>query len=373
MTMRSRDLLQQEFKEDMQKALEGSDQNAMADAFINLAQKTGCFDLIAGEELQQSTKINSIKESGIKAAKMSKSDFRRKFGAKDDVSFSDFAQQVLLRNGEIKQEVAKRTDGSVIAPISISADIIYNASQKSVLLNNCPIVPMETGTVRIGKVDEDMDLDFKERGAVGKDTSLGLKPVDLVAKTLYGYVEVAEEDIQDVYEIEKILMKAFSDAVAKALDNNFLYTNSNAAIKEGVYPSGIMDNVSIKKVQVSSVDYDMVAKARLEISKENGEPDTIGINPNELYSLQTLKDSTGQYIQTPVFYSNLTPIESNGLKAKDVLVMDSNAVIVGIRNQLDIKVMNDITKGTILMRVMIRADVLPIRENHICKIEIVTT
>ena len=50
--------------------------------------------------------------------------------------------------------------------------------------------------------------------------------------------------------------------------------------------------------------------------------------------------------------------------------MDSNAVVIGIRNQLDIKTMNNITKGTILMRVMVRADVLPVRENHICKIEI---
>ncbi|WP_251862142.1 phage major capsid protein [Clostridium sp. Marseille-Q2269] len=369
--MRSKDILKQEFKEEIQKALQSTDEGAMADAFINLIENASTSNSSEEGVVKQSMKINSIKENGIKAAKMSKSDFKRKFGAKDGMSFTNFAQQVLLKNGDIKQEIQKRTDGSVIAPIGISADIIYNACQKSVLLNNCPIVPMETGTVRIGKIDEDMELDFKERGAVGKNTSLGLKPVDLVAKTLYGYVEVAEEDIQDVYQIENILMKAFSDAVAKALDNNFLYTNSNASTKEGVYPNGIMDNVDIKKIQVSSVDYDMVAKARLEISKENGEPDTIGINPNELYSLQILKDSTGQYIQTPVFYGNLTQIESNGLKPKHVLVMDSNAVAVGIRNQIDFKVMNDIKKGTILMRVMVRADVLPIRENHICKIEIV--
>lgn len=371
--MLSKDIIKQNFKEDFKKALQSTDENSMVEAFVNLVENAGVGKQNDEIEIQQSSKINSIKENGIKAAKMSKSDFRKKFGANDNMAFTDFAQQVLLKNGSIKQEVEKRTDGSVIAPIGISADIIYNACQKSVLLNNCPIVPMKTGTVRIGKVDEDMELDFKERGAVGKDTSLGLKPIDLVAKTLYGYVEVAEEDIQDVYEIENILMKAFSDAVAKALDNNFLYTNTNSATKEGVYPNGIMDNANIKKVQVPSVDYDMIAKARLEISKENGEPDTIGINPSELYSLQTIKDSTGQYIQSPPFYSNLTPIESNGVKAKNVLVMDSNAVIVGIRNQLDIKVMNDITKGTILMRVMVRADVLPVRENHICKIEVVAS
>lgn len=378
--MRSKDLIKKEFKKDIQDAMQSEDDDAIANAFLSLAEKTSSFDRT--EEIpMQSMKVNSIKEVGIKAAKMSESDFRRKFcGGKvpigedgeKEISFLEFTQKAVLGKADIRQEVelSKRTDGSVIAPISVSADIIYNACQKSVLLNNCPIVPMTTGTVRIGKVDEDMELDFKEKGILGKNTSLGLEPIDLVAKTLYGYVEVAEEDIQDVYDIENILMKAFSDAVAQALDNNFLYTNTKATEKDGVYPKGIMDNEKIKKITVGSVDYDMVAKARLEISKENGEPDTIGVNPDGLYTLQTLKDTTGQYIQPPTFYSNLKQIESNGLKSNNALVMDSNAVVIGIRNQLDIKMMNNLAKGTILMRVMVRADVLPVRENHICKIEI---
>ena len=373
--MKSKDLIKAEFKKDIQEAMQSTDEDAMVNAFVSLAEKTSLFDVTQETMPQQNIKVNSIKEVGIKAAKMSQKDFKRKFGGrseKGDISFAEFSQVAFLGKEDPRQEiqVSKRTDGSIIAPIGISSEIIYNACQKSVLLNNCPIVPMETGTVRIGRVDEDMELDFKERGALGKNTSLGLEPIDLVAKTLYGYVEVAEEDIQDVYDIENILMKAFSDAVAQALDNNFLYTNINSTEKEGVYPNGIMDNAKIKKIEVDNVDYDMVAKARLEISKENGEPDTIGINPNELYTLQTLKDSTGQYIQPPTFYSNLTQIESNGLKANNALVMDSNAIVIGIRNQLVIKLINNITNGTILMRVMVRADVLPVRENHICKIEI---
>lgn len=374
MAMKSKDLIKQEFEENLENALQSTDTGALANAFLDLIEQSNDskVDEIVEELTNKNTKINSIREVGIKAAKMSESDFRKKFGGKNDISFSEFVQKAFLGRDNIRQEVevSKKTDGSVIAPISVSAEIIYNACQKSVLLSNCPIVPMETGTVRIGKVDEDMELDFKEKGSVGKNTSLGLEPIDLVAKTLYGYVEVAEEDIQDVYDIENILRKAFSNAVAQALDNNFLYTNTKATEKEGIYPSGIMDNDKIKKITVNSVDYDMVAKAKLEIAKENGEPDTVGINPNELYTLQTLKDTTGQYIQPPAFYSNLMQIESNGLKVNNALVMDSNAVVIGIRNQLDIKVMDNIKNGTIFMRVMVRADVLPVRENHICKIEI---
>ncbi|AIY81309.1 phage major capsid protein, HK97 family [Clostridium botulinum 202F] len=372
--MKSKDILKLEFEEDLQKAMQNTKPGAMAEPFINLMESIGTFNQKEEMIMQQSTKINSIKENGIKAATMSKSDFIKEFGGNSkDISFNDFAQQVLLKNGEIKQEVSKRTDGSVMAPIGISADIIYNACQKSVLLNNCPIVPMKTGTVRIGKVDEDMELDFKERGAVGKNTSLGLTPIDLNAKTLYGYVEVAEEDIQDVYKIENILMNAFADAVAKALDDNFLYTNTKESIKEGVYPKGILDNENIKKVTVKSTDYDMIAKARLAIVNENGEPDTVALNPNELYAIQILKDSNGQYINEPKFYSNLNKIESTRVKTKNGLVMDSNSIVIGMRDELNIKIMDNIKNGTVLMRVMVRADVLPVRENHICKIEVVAS
>lgn len=301
-------------------------------------------------------------------------EFRKAFTEDNDnsnMSISDFAKGILFNDwGRNEALVRNRVDGSVIMPTKIVSDIIYTARQQSVLLGKCPVLPMKEGKVLIGKVKEDVELDFKEKYERGKETTLGLEGVELNAKTLYAFVEIAEEDLQDLKNLDSILRSAFAGAVAKALDENFLYTNSESVSKPGVYPFGILDNEKIKKIEVDTVDYDMIARAKLEIAKVNGKPDVVGFNPAVNYILQTKKDSTGQYINPPSFYNDLSKIESNGLKTKDVIVFDSSQILVGIRQNMNIKVMNSLETGTVILRCMVRADVVPIREDHICKITI---
>lgn len=299
--------------------------------------------------------------------------FKQKFNGEyssNDMTIGEFGKGILLNQWKDANLQLRKVDGSVLVPVSILSDIIYEASQHSVLLGNCPVLPMDEGSVLIGKVKEDLQLDFKEKGEDGIETDLGLEGLTLNAKTLYAYVVITEEDLQDIKNLDSILIKAFSMAVAKTLDNNFLYTNEKLSDKPGIYPSGILDNPNIKQVAVKSADYDMVARARLEITKANGKPNTVGYNPMELFKLQTMKDSTGQYIKPPSFYEELYKIESNGLKPKDAIVFDSNQILVGIRKQMDIKVLPNLKNGTVVMRCMLRADVLPVREDHICKITI---
>lgn len=300
--------------------------------------------------------------------------FKQKFASMsadtNRMSIGDFGKGVLFNQWKDVSHRTNRADGSILVPEEILSDIIYSASQHSVLLGNCPILVMNAPTVLIGRVMEDMQLDFKEKGAEGLKTDLGLEGIKLEAKTLYAYVEISEEDLQDVQNLDSILTRAFSMAVAKALDGNFLYTNPKAEEKPGIYPKGILDNENINKIAVSVTDYDMVAKANLEIAKFNGKSNTIGFNPNVNYKLQTMKDSIGQYITPPNFYNSLIQIESNGLKPNDVIVFDGSQILIGIRKEMDIKVLPDLKKGSVIMRCMLRADVLPIRENHICRITI---
>ena len=380
--LKSKDIMQQELNDKFNKAMQSNDPNALTRVLADYAQEikeeVKEVNMSAINEVnQKNNKRQFEKEIGIKASKMNSEEFREKFGGKRDIKFSDFSQIVLNTGNHEKlrdeYKIKQMTDGSIIAPVGVSADIIYSACQKSVLLSNSTIIPMKTGTLITGRMKENMPLDFKKRGEKGQETSLQLEPVTLESKTLYGYVEVPEEDIQDVYEIEHIIRNAFANAVAMALDNNFLYTNSNAISNEEdstKYPRGILDNSKINKVTVDSCDFDMIAKARLMIVKKDGAPDTIGINPEELFTIETLKDTTGQYLQAPEFYKNLNIVESNALKVKDAIVMDSNAVVIGIRDDINIKIMNDTTKGTVIIRCMVRADVVPVREDHICKITI---
>lgn len=374
--MLSKDIIKQDLKNNLEKAMQSSNPDEIIDVLVDYADNVNDSYVLQEieRERKQSMKVNSIQGCGVKAAKMSKDDFIRAFTGEQKtyetqhkMSFDKFANQLIKKDfTDIKQ----MTDGSVLAPTSISGDIIFEAAAKSVLLGNSPIVPMTTPTVKIGKITEGLNVDFKEKGAKGTDSDLGLEAITLEAKTLYGYTTISEEDIQDIYQIENVLKKSLSDAVANALDCNFLYTNPKASTKEGIYPKGILNDPGIKKITVDVSDYDMIAKAKLEIAKENGAPDMVALNPIQSFTIQTLKDSNGQYINAPGFYTDLMKIESTRLKDNDGVVYDSNAIVVGIRDQLNIKIYPDLTNATLILRVMIRADVLPVRPNNICKIEI---
>lgn len=372
--------LQNSRAEHLQKAMEGGSEEEIQQAWIefynsivqDVKNDIEYTNNLIENELNQKENSHFMKVNNFKNINSFKKAFVGDIYSKDGIDVKQFAKGVLFNDwGEAQQEyIGKNVDGSVIMPTEIVAEVVYKAAQKSVLLGNCPIHPMKEGTTLIGRIKDDVELDFKEKYKEGKETGLSLEGIKLEAKTLYAYVEIAEEDLQDLENIEEILNNAFAGAVARTLDNNFLYTNTNSSSKKGVYPNGILDNPNIKIVEVSEMDYDAIAKAKLEISKGNGTANTLGYNPELSFILETKKDTTGQYINPPEFFNNLTKIESNGLKNKDAVLFDNTQILIGIRKTMDIKLMPKLENGTVLLRCMLRADVATLRDDHICKITV---
>ena len=330
------------------------------------------------EEMESLIGVEAKMEKGNFDKYKNNADFFNKVfkGEGEKCTVEQFAKGVIFNEWGDKAPM-QRVDGGILAPVSVLSDIIYEAMNKSVLLKYCPIINMEEGKVIVGKVNENVSLDFKEKYKAGLETNLGLEGVELNAKTLYGYVYISEEDLQDVQNLDSILTRAFSEAVAKILDENFLYTNTKELERKEtlnsnstpIYPKGILDYENICKVE-AEVDYDMILDGLLEIEKKNGSASVVALNPIEGYKLQKLKDSNGQYIKPPEAINNLSKEQSNGLKENDVLVFDPSQVLIGLRSAMDVKMMPILEKGVYVMRVMVRADVVPVREEHICKITV---
>lgn len=331
------------------------------------------------EEMESLIGVEAKMEKGNFAKYKNNADFFNKVfkGEGEKCTVEQFAKGVIFNEWGDKAPM-QRVDGGILAPVSVLSDIIYEAMNKSVLLKYCPIINMDEGKVIVGKVNENVSLDFKEKYKAGLETNLGLEGVELNAKTLYGYVYISEEDLQDVQNLDSILTRAFSEAVAQILDENFLYTNTKELERKEtlnsnstpIYPKGILDYENICKVEVAEVDYDMILDGLLEIEKKNGSASVVALNPVEGYKLQKLKDSNGQYIKPPEAINNLSKEQSNGLKENDVLVFDPSQVLIGLRSAMDVKMMPILENGVYVMRVMVRADVVPVREEHICKITV---
>lgn len=313
-------------------------------------------------------KIQTASEDNLlRAAEMTEKQFTREFSnGSNNVKFGDFTRALLFNDGEFRNST--NVDGSVIVPQEIAAEVIYKAINNSVILRKTPMIPMEAPITIIGRVKDNVEVDFKEKLATGLKTGMGLEGVKLEAKTLYAWVNLAEEDMQDVVNLEAILRTAFAEALAETVDKNFLYTNAASSGKPGVYPKGIMDSATINKITVDSMDYDAILKGSLEIAKNNGDANAVGINPTDMFGIHMLKDSLGQYIKAPGGLPTDMYTMSNGLKTGDMLVFDSNAIVVGIRKEMDIKMMPDLTSGNVIIRIMFRCDVATTQDKHICKV-----
>lgn len=324
-----------------------------------------------GENMQKFVNAKSVKNSA---------EFKKKFlaaagaGADKTISFSDFIKGALFNQGEHK-DFKNKVDGTVIIPQEIVSDIVYSAAPKSVLLGNCPILPMDAETVKIGRVNTNVQAKFKTPYELGHESNFELEGVELKAKTLYGWIEISEEDLQDVQNMEEILRTAFGNAAASSVDKAFLYnefTPEMTDAEKAKFPKGIMDSTTILSIESEKpFDYTAIAKAKLEISKNDGFANVLAVTPDEKFLLETATDINGQYIAEPKFMEQFTQIESTNLKADDALVFDSNSILIGIRNEMNFKVIDNLKNGSILLRLMMRCDVATTRTNHACKIKLV--
>lgn len=284
-----------------------------------------------------------------------------RFSSNKRTTMKEFAEYLLFKKGEQR---ATTVDGSVLVPKEILAEVLHLATKKSVLLNDCPFVRMTAPTTIIGRVNTNPKLDFKKKGEIGLQTGIVLDGVELEAKTLYGWIEIAEEDIADIHNFENVIREAFANALSETLDGAFLYRHPNYTDETnnpnyGVYPkNSVCDLADINNVDTkATIDFDSILKGMLPIAKANKQATSVAMSPVNEFALHMLKDGDGTYKLAPAIMNTLTKVSSTGMKDTDILVYDRNAIVIGVKDGVSVKVNNNLTRGTVILRIMLRADV----------------
>ena len=138
-----------------------------------------------------------------------------------------------------------------------------------------------------------------------------------------------------------------------------------------------MNDEEINTIAATNEGYTDFIKAIGAIRKANGTPSILGINAatEELLALKV--DSTGQPLNAPESFNALTKVVSNQLKAdastgSDALVFDPKAMVIGIQNQVTLKMMTDtdynLKHGTVAFQIYSMIDCAVVRPTHITKI-----
>lgn len=280
-------------------------------------------------------------------------------------------------NAELKNVVTTTATG-VLIPDVLSANIIDLARDISLFTNaGVPVVPMETDNMTISRIKKDPILGFKAEGKEGKQGSFELDSVKLAAKTVYGYAYITIEAIKSSQNLDAIVRQVFAQAIANTIDKAFLYGEKDTGGQLVDYaPTGIMNDEEINSVVAANEGYDDFIKAIGKIRKANGSPIVYGINADTEEKLGLLKDSTGMYLEKPKSIEVLTEIVSNQLNSdeeagSDAIVFDPKALLVGIQNNIQIKIIEDsecLKKGLVGFQIYSMLDCKSVQPKHICKI-----
>ena len=276
------------------------------------------------------------------------------------------------------KNVVTTTSTGVLIPEILSANIIDMARNMSLFANaGVPIVPMESNNMTISRVAADPTFLFKAEGAEATENSFDLDSIELKAKTAYGYAYVSLESINSSKNLDQIIRQVFAQAMANAIDKAFIYGQYNGTSYDTFAPGGIVNDADINSVAATAGSgYDAIIKAISKIRQANGNPTAYGINAEteELFSL--LKTTDGQYLSAPKAVTDLQQIVSNQLsydatKGSDALVFDPMAMLIGMQNNIQIKIIEDgecLRKGLIGFQIYSMLDCQATQPKHICKV-----
>lgn len=264
----------------------------------------------------------------------------------DNLSFRALLKGIGTGVWEQNEKRAISTDnwGSII-PTGVSAKVIEGAFNKSLFLDSdIPIVPMENGNITIPRVKTSslVKPSQKEEYAIGQELDVDLEPVNLSAKTVYGYCTISNELLfKSDPSAETILRETFSKAIAEALDRACLYTEKETNGTPKAYAiKGVWNDQDVNSLEVGAtdtIDYDDILDGIAKVEGQNYLVTNIAMNSENKKELAKMKNTVGDYIKAPQDYEALNKTMTNQLEKDNLLIYNSNALALGLMSNLIVK------------------------------------
>lgn len=332
---------------------------------------------IASITLRNGTAASNSVES--LALRSSESMITRVVGNRTPLDLGKYVRGMVTGNWENAPEERSAfttTATGVIIPQVCSAEIIDTARNISLFASaGVPVIPMPEGNLTIARVKNDPVFSFKPEGEEQADRNdFELDGVELTAKTCYGYAYVSLEAIHSARNLADIIRRVFSQAMADAIDIGMLYGQS---ANQAAAPKGIMNDPEVNTITATNEGYSDFVKAIGAVRRANGTPSVMGINADTEEILSLMQDANKQPLNAPKSVEELTRIVSNQLKhdaskGSDALVFDPKAMVIGMQNNIVIRMFQDsdycVKNGMVGFQIYCMLDSVAIRPSHISKI-----
>lgn len=221
-------------------------------------------------------------------------------------------------------------DGKVLVPQHLSMNIFDAARAKSALFGKVPTVTLNNGNLTIAKIAQDPTATFIAEGEAIPVSDVVFAPVKLKSKVLASIVPVSEILLKDGQNVEEALRMALAGAIAEAMDKALLYGTGDGT-EEAKEPKGILTYSDINKdTFTDTIKYTDVVKGVKPIAKANLKATDAVMPTDNYYDLLSSTNTQGDFLNPPKALDGVMLDGSNNVKADEAVVLDRNAVVVGV-------------------------------------------
>lgn len=277
--------------------------------------------------------------------------------------------------GSMVRAMATGGTGSALVPTAWSADLIDLArSGAAVTQAGATDVPMEAGTVNIGRQTGDPTASFRAEGSAITASDPTFDSVTLSAKTLSAMVVATEEFWQDAPNADQIIKKALAEAMGNQIDLVALYggitvgagsinlpsPNPNPrgilAALNAVRPANVLGGAATNGTTptVASGLWKEVLDAYFTVLDGNEEPTAAIWSSKLARPYAQAVDTTGQPVQVPAtieqlprYVVNKIPSYTKGTSttATDLFTANFKQLLIGQRLQITLRPLDQLFAG----------------------------
>ncbi len=275
-----------------------------------------------------------------------------------------------------KRTLATSSNGGLLVPLSIFANVIDLARAKSVAAQGgARFVTMPDGNMSLVRVVSATGFESKAENEAFSGGAVGFSPVNLKAHTLGTYVALSRELAADALNVAQVIEMTLANGIADYLDK-LIFAGSGDG-----QPLGLLNDETIGEVQTSgAVSYAHILRAWSLAKGQNADDLSIVSNPDLRAQFANLYEANSGFVTPPELLAALKWYASSNMPSNLGLGEDQTAMIVGDFRQLLIGIRQNamievshqagdfFEKHQTGVKVTLRADFTPIYPGHFTKI-----
>lgn len=272
--------------------------------------------------------------------------------------------------------------GGVTVPLALSGDFIDLARPKTTVIRaGAQILPMDTAQLRIAKLLQDVQPQWKAESAIGNIADAQFGGVTLTPRTLIGLAVTSQELAQDSTNFESVIEHSLTEALALEVDRAALLGDGTSGSPVGIFNTAGVNLISLG-TNGGSVSYPNFSNASKLILKANGIPRTAIFSTRTWQELDALVNTLGDALEPPASWKDLEKMVTSQIPENQTqgsantcscaFVADFGQLILGMRSDLRIELspyagdagLSTFRSYQIAIRAVLRADVQLARPAH---------